>query len=293
MKPVYLLLGLSFIALFSAGCSSSEQPVPSTPTPDLEATVEATNAITDEAEKKEDVSSAPTLPPTNDKHLTLDPRQIIIERIIDGDTIEVQLSTGLKETVRLIGVDTPETSKSNSSDEYEGVTDVACLDTWGTKATEFTKTYLLGGKQHDQSVVLESDSLTDERGYYDRLLAYVIVDNVDFNSVLVKNGYARVYIEKPFSRVGEYLLLQKSARDNNLGLWSCKTKTPMATPTTTPPGSSQDSANLKCDPSYPDVCIPPYPPDLDCGEIPYRRFTVLPPDRHRFDGDKDGIGCES
>lgn len=48
-----------------------------------------------------------------------------------------------------------------------------------------------------------------------------------------------------------------------------------------------------CDPSYPTVCIPPPPPDLDCKDIPYRRFTVLPPDPHRFDGDHDGIGCES
>ncbi len=46
-------------------------------------------------------------------------------------------------------------------------------------------------------------------------------------------------------------------------------------------------------PPYPTVCIPPSPPDLDCGEIAYRRFTVLPPDPHRFDGDHDGIGCES
>jgi len=48
-----------------------------------------------------------------------------------------------------------------------------------------------------------------------------------------------------------------------------------------------------CDSSYPDVCIPPYPPDLDCGEIEYRNFKVLQPDPHRFDGDKNGIGCES
>lgn len=48
-----------------------------------------------------------------------------------------------------------------------------------------------------------------------------------------------------------------------------------------------------CDPVYPDVCIPPPPPDLDCKDIPYRRFRVLPPDPHRFDGDHDGIGCES
>ena len=48
-----------------------------------------------------------------------------------------------------------------------------------------------------------------------------------------------------------------------------------------------------CDPSYPDVCIPAFPPDLDCGEIQFANFKVLPPDPHRFDGDKDGIGCES
>ncbi len=37
--------------------------------------------------------------------------------------------------------------------------------------------------------------------------------------------------------------------------------------------------------------VPANPPDLDCGEIQYRNFKVLPPDPHRFDGDKDGIGC--
>jgi len=48
-----------------------------------------------------------------------------------------------------------------------------------------------------------------------------------------------------------------------------------------------------CDPSYPDVCIAVYPPDLDCGEISFKNFRVLQPDPHGFDGDKDGIGCES
>jgi micrococcal nuclease len=41
------------------------------------------------------------------------------------------------------------------------------------------------------------------------------------------------------------------------------------------------------------VCIPPAPPDLDCGDIAHRQFTVLPPDPHGFDGDHDGVGCES
>jgi hypothetical protein len=48
-----------------------------------------------------------------------------------------------------------------------------------------------------------------------------------------------------------------------------------------------------CDPSYPDVCIPRYPPpDLNCGDILYRNIRVLPTDPHLFDSDADGIGCE-
>jgi hypothetical protein len=52
-----------------------------------------------------------------------------------------------------------------------------------------------------------------------------------------------------------------------------------------------------CAPSYPTVCIPPPPPDLNCPDIPYRNFIVLwnvpDPDPHHFDGDHDGIGCET
>jgi hypothetical protein len=48
-----------------------------------------------------------------------------------------------------------------------------------------------------------------------------------------------------------------------------------------------------CDPSYPDVCIPPYPPDLNCDDITYKNFKVTGSDPHRFDGDKDGFGCDS
>ena len=53
-------------------------------------------------------------------------------------------------------------------------------------------------------------------------------------------------------------------------------------------------SSVRCDPSYPDVCIPPFPPDLDCGDIPHRHFRIVGDDPHRFDGrDQDGIGCES
>jgi len=50
---------------------------------------------------------------------------------------------------------------------------------------------------------------------------------------------------------------------------------------------------LVCHVSYPTLCIPPAPPDLNCEDVVERNFPVLPPDPHGFDGsDKDGIGCE-
>jgi len=57
--------------------------------------------------------------------------------------------------------------------------------------------------------------------------------------------------------------------------------------------TTTSSQQVDCDHSYPDFCIPSSPPDLDCKYISQKRFTVLQPDPHRFDGDKDGIGCES
>ena len=49
----------------------------------------------------------------------------------------------------------------------------------------------------------------------------------------------------------------------------------------------------QCDPSYPDICISPYPPDLNCDDISDKNFAVKSPDPHGFDMDSDGIGCES
>jgi hypothetical protein len=60
-----------------------------------------------------------------------------------------------------------------------------------------------------------------------------------------------------------------------------------------PPGCAGTPPPPTCDPSYPDFCIPPPPPDLDCGDIAEKNFTALAPDPHGFDGDSDGIGCET
>jgi hypothetical protein len=65
--------------------------------------------------------------------------------------------------------------------------------------------------------------------------------------------------------------------------------TPSPTPTPTP----SPSPTPQCDSSYPTVCIPPPPPDLDCSQIAYTNFAVAGTDPHGFDGDNDGIGCET
>ena len=48
-----------------------------------------------------------------------------------------------------------------------------------------------------------------------------------------------------------------------------------------------------CDLSYPDICVPPAPPDLNCSAVPEKAFVVLLPDLHGFDGNGDGVGCET
>jgi hypothetical protein len=70
--------------------------------------------------------------------------------------------------------------------------------------------------------------------------------------------------------------------------------TPVPTETPIPPPPTPTATpKPACDPSYTTVCIPPPPPDLDCGDIGVNNFTVLPPNPHGFDGDNDGVGCES
>src|SRR3954470_24968328 len=63
-----------------------------------------------------------------------------------------------------------------------------------------------------------------------------------------------------------------------------------------PPFADQALQPAACDSSYPDFCIPPPPPDLNCGSAVIagrHNFTVLQPDPHHLDTDHDGIGCEA
>jgi hypothetical protein len=58
--------------------------------------------------------------------------------------------------------------------------------------------------------------------------------------------------------------------------------------------TSQSNDTSSCDySSYPDFCIPPPPPPLNCDDVDEKDFTVFPPDPHGFDRDKGGESCET
>ena len=54
----------------------------------------------------------------------------------------------------------------------------------------------------------------------------------------------------------------------------------------------KEETRENCDNAYPTLCLPVRGPDLDCRNIRQRRFPVVGRDRHGFDRDRDGIGCE-
>lgn len=194
----------------------------------------------------------PTLPPEAYCVPKMPPQEALTVAILDGDTIDVNIQ-GKTYRVRYIGIDAPE------QDEQ-----------FFQEATQANASLVL-----DKKLFLFKDVSETDR--YGRLLRYVFADGVFVNYALVRNGYAKAFTYPPdVSCANLFLEAERKAREENLGLWG------QATPT----------LSSRCDPSYPDVCIPPPPPDLDCKDIPYRRFKVLPPDPHHFDADGDGIGCE-
>ncbi|MFP3909456.1 MAG: thermonuclease family protein [Halobacteriota archaeon] len=138
--------------------------------------------------------------------------------VIDGDTVDVIVYPDkTEERVRLLGIDAPEpVAVRNTPGEYDNITDVYCLETWGKSAKEYL-TSAVAGRICD----IEFDRNAGFRDDYGRLLAYVDY-NRDVNAELVKLGLSRVYTEENFTRESEYLSYQVEAKEEGMGLWNCK-----------------------------------------------------------------------
>lgn len=146
---------------------------------------------------------------------------IEITNVVDGDTVDVRFRNGSTDRVRLLGMDTPETFDfvENDPKDFVGVpnneTGIECLEKWGEKSTSRMEELI-----QNKNVSLKIDEKSNKRGYYDRLLGYIYVENTNTNKLLVEEGYARVY-ESDFSMKNEFYDAQESAFSEGIGVWNC------------------------------------------------------------------------
>jgi uncharacterized repeat protein (TIGR02543 family) len=130
------------------------------------------------------------------------PVEARVTRVIDGDTIEVNLE-GVIYKVRYIGIDTPETVHPTQP-----------VECFGEQASA-KNSELVAGK----IVVLEKDVSETDR--YGRLLRYVWVGDIFVNDYLVRQGYAYAYTYPPDVKyASQFAQAQREAQENNRGLWA-------------------------------------------------------------------------
>jgi micrococcal nuclease len=127
---------------------------------------------------------------------------------VDGDTVKVSIQNpprGLNktETIRMLGVDAPETRHPSKPVEY-----------FGREASKFTRGTLFG-----KQVYLAFD--WDLRDQYGRLLAYIYTGQGQcFNARLISEGYAHAYTRFTFKFMDEFRRFEQEARRTKRGLWN-------------------------------------------------------------------------
>jgi len=141
---------------------------------------------------------APSAPPSPSRPLVAG--TYAVARVVDGDTILIDPAA----TIRLIGVDTPETVKPEHP-----------VEPWGPEASAFTRQFLAGG----------SARLTFDRERVDRFgrfLAYVWVDRKLLNEELLRAGLGRFEPHFHYSEVYKrrFRQAQQQAQRERLGIWS-------------------------------------------------------------------------
>jgi len=131
--------------------------------------------------------------------------------ITDGDTIQVILNQK-KETIRLIGIDTPETVDPNKE-----------IECYGPEASKS-----LSDKILNKIVIIETDPSQELRGKYNRLLAYIYLpasssENPILNNInlwMIQEGYAQEYTySNSYKYQKEFKTAELKAQENNKGLW--------------------------------------------------------------------------
>jgi micrococcal nuclease len=133
--------------------------------------------------------------------------RVLVTDVVDGDTIKV-LRGRRQDTVRLIGVDTPETGRPETPVQF-----------YGPEASLFTRRSLL-----EKRVRLEFEPPDREGGSrdkYQRVLAYVFIDDGrNFNLELIEQGFGRAYTRYPFQYEKAFKKAEQTARAAGRGIWN-------------------------------------------------------------------------
>lgn len=221
---------------------------------------------------------------------------VIIVEVVDGDTVKARFPDGEVDTLRLLGIDAPETTEDAvTPNEYEGFPFSTRAEDhlveWGGKASEETASTLL-----DREVRIEVDQVADRRDNFGRLLVYIYVDGENYNLELVERGYARVY-DSQFSMRSQFEAAETEARANDFGFWNFERLT-VRTTTEAEPSGDGGGVSGGGDGGNSDIPPPPADGDYNCSDFDthdqaqevYERDTSDP---HGLDGDDDGIACES
>lgn len=119
----------------------------------------------------------------------------------------------------------------------------------------------------------DDGQLYDEFG---RLLGKIHCENGIINEILLQNGHAKI--------LTQYCMNSEFIGEDWAQDYGCKSKQIIG---------KVPQVWENCDSSYPSICLEPGIDDLDCSDIAVRNFQVTGDDPHGFDGDKDGVGCES
>lgn len=205
------------------------------------------SSVDDSEGEVEPVAAEPSSTPA-----PTEPKTFRVSSVTDGDTLV--LSNG--ESVRLVGIDAPETGDCGS-----------------IRAEEMLAELTLGKR-----VTLETP--VRDRDKYDRLLRYVDIGTVDAGMRLIKRGLA---IARYDSRDG----YERHARQPSYVRADAASPAVVCAP---PPADPVPFAGggSNCAPGY-SPCIASYPPDLDCADT--GPVTVTGPDPHGLDADGDGVAC--
>lgn len=203
-----------------------------------------------------------------------------IIKVTDGDTITA-IIRGKNESIRLLGIDTPETVDVRKP--------VQCF---GKAASDKMRSLVLG-----KFVKLIDDSTQGNRDKYKRLLRYVYLPDSKatfVNGEMVKQGYAFSYRQYPTKMLEKFNNFEKYARENNLGLWgACPiTLTPLIPTSSLKQSLPQNSVESAT--SYSGG-------DKDCSDFATSKAAQTffisqggpASDPHRLDADNDGLACES